>query len=153
MEKSRAFDKITHYFPIRGHSFMPPDRIFGRIKQKLRKIERIVSPGEYHTILGDYGTLKKWGKDWQVRDFKSMSKTILKSTLPVTLQEQKVIMIDRVHKRQVGFQTAYSSEPIFVNLLKPKSKFGCHGQSKVSSKGKPSERSETQGCCKTDGLL
>ena len=100
---------------------MPPDRVFGRIEQKLRKIEKIVSPGEYRTILSDYGTLKKGGHDWQVRDFKSVSKTILKSQLPVKLQEQKVITIDKVHKRQVGFQTVYSSEPIFVNLLKPKS--------------------------------
>ena len=63
---------------------MPVDRIVGRIEQKLRKIERIISPGEYHTILSEFGTLKKWGQDWQVRDFKSVAKTVLKSTLPVT---------------------------------------------------------------------
>jgi len=109
---------------------MPPDRIFGRIEQKLRKIERIVSPGEYHTILSEFRTLKKWGQDWQVRDFKSMSKTILKSTPPVTLKEQKVITIEKARKRQVGFQTVCSaSEPIFVNLQnQTKIKFGCHGQ-------------------------
>ena len=134
MEKSRAFDKTVHYFPIRGHSFMPPDRIFGRIEQKLRKIERIVSPGEYHAILSEFGTLKKWGQDWQVRDFKSVAKTVLKSTLPVTLKEQKVITIEKARKRQVGFQTVYSSEPIFVNMLKPKSSLAAMDRAKLVPK-------------------
>jgi len=96
--------------------------------------EKIVSPGEYRTILSDYGTLKKGGHDWQVRDFKSVSKTILKSQLPVKLQEQKVITIDKVRKRQVGFQTVYSSEPIFVNLLKPKSSLAAIDRAKLVPK-------------------
>lgn len=29
---------------------MPPDRVFGRIEQKLRKKENIVSPNQYYVI-------------------------------------------------------------------------------------------------------
>ncbi|PSN55817.1 hypothetical protein C0J52_02470 [Blattella germanica] len=29
LEGSRKFNKIVHFYPVRGHSYMPPDRIFG----------------------------------------------------------------------------------------------------------------------------
>ena len=35
------FSKITHIFPVRGHSFLPNDRDFGRTEMKKRKYERI----------------------------------------------------------------------------------------------------------------
>jgi hypothetical protein len=35
---------IEHYFPIRGHSFLPADRVFGRIEKVLRKTEVILLP-------------------------------------------------------------------------------------------------------------
>jgi len=35
--KSSVFNTIYHIFPVRGHSYMPLDRIFGRIEQRLRK--------------------------------------------------------------------------------------------------------------------
>lgn len=35
------FSKIIHYFPIRGHSFLPCDRDFAMVKRKLRKCDRI----------------------------------------------------------------------------------------------------------------
>lgn len=41
------FDKVTQYFPIRGHSFLPCDRDFGVIKRHLRKFDRIYSVHEY----------------------------------------------------------------------------------------------------------
>jgi hypothetical protein len=39
--ETRRFSSIEHYFPIRGHSFLPCDRVFGVIKRHLRKIDRI----------------------------------------------------------------------------------------------------------------
>jgi len=41
-----SFNKIQHFFPVRGHSYMPPDRVFGVIEKKMRKKESIVSPRE-----------------------------------------------------------------------------------------------------------
>jgi len=31
---------VEHYFPIRGHSFLPADRVFGRIEKVFRKVEK-----------------------------------------------------------------------------------------------------------------
>lgn len=42
--KVSIFSKVNHFFQIRGYSYMPPNRVFKRIEQKLRKKENIVSP-------------------------------------------------------------------------------------------------------------
>lgn len=44
---SGRFKTITHYFPIRGHSFLPCDRDFGCIKRRIRRKDRIYTPEEY----------------------------------------------------------------------------------------------------------
>lgn len=41
------FESITHYFPVRGHSFMPCDRDFGSIKRVMRKTDRIFTIDQY----------------------------------------------------------------------------------------------------------
>ncbi|KAJ4452218.1 hypothetical protein ANN_03736 [Periplaneta americana] len=44
LEKSRVFSSIRHFFPVRGHSYLALDGVFGRIKKDLRKRESILSP-------------------------------------------------------------------------------------------------------------
>ena len=41
LERSKAFSRIRHFFPIRGHSYMPPDRVFGRVEKEYRRKEDI----------------------------------------------------------------------------------------------------------------
>lgn len=48
---TKRFSKITHYFPIRGHSFLPNDRDFGVMKRKIKKCDRIYVPEEYYDIM------------------------------------------------------------------------------------------------------
>lgn len=84
--------EITHYFPIRGHSFMPPDRIFGRIEKMYRKKKEILSPHDYHTILNEHGTLKVLGQDWQVLNFKKCADIIIRKKLPFSMREQRVFV-------------------------------------------------------------
>ncbi len=45
-----AFPRISaeYVFPIRGHSFLPVDRVFGRIEQQVRKKDTILMPEEYY---------------------------------------------------------------------------------------------------------
>jgi len=37
--KTIHFTEIKHYFPVRGHSYMLPDQVFGRIEKSLRNKE------------------------------------------------------------------------------------------------------------------
>ena len=71
---------------------MPPDRVFWRVENSLeeRDHSNLASIRQYYDILIERGTVERWGQVWQVKDYKAVSKTLLKSQLPVKLQEQKV---------------------------------------------------------------
>lgn len=51
LQSSKRFKKIYHYFPIRGHSFLPCDRDFGTVKRLVRRHDRIYVPEEYEDII------------------------------------------------------------------------------------------------------
>ena len=44
------FEQIFHYFPVRGHSYLPNDRDFGTMKRMIRKHDRICTPDEYEGL-------------------------------------------------------------------------------------------------------
>ena len=48
---------ITYVFTVRGHSFLPADRMLGRVEQKLRKMDMVLLPSNYHEVLKDHGTV------------------------------------------------------------------------------------------------
>lgn len=54
---------VTMMFPVVGHSFLPPDRVFGRIEKVIRKRETISNPEEYSAIFKDFGSNKKLGSE------------------------------------------------------------------------------------------
>lgn len=37
------------------HSFIPPDRVFGQIEQRIKKKEMILNPDELLRIIGEHG--------------------------------------------------------------------------------------------------
>lgn len=45
------FSKINHYFPVRGHSFLPCDRNFATVKRAIRKFDRVYTPAQYNEII------------------------------------------------------------------------------------------------------
>lgn len=45
------FKTIDHYFPMRGHSFLPCDRDFAVLKRKIRKYDRIYTIKEYVELI------------------------------------------------------------------------------------------------------
>lgn len=44
------FQHIRHFFPVRGHSFLPNDRDFGCTEQK-KKVERVYTPEGWHDVI------------------------------------------------------------------------------------------------------
>ena len=45
------FETVTHYFPVRGHSFLPCDRDFGCIKRFVRRVDRVYTPDQYAEMI------------------------------------------------------------------------------------------------------
>lgn len=81
MELQQLFPNlvIEHTFPVRGHSYLPADRVFGRIEQKIRKIDTILLPQEYHAILQQFGHVHVYVTDWEAFDYRSVRKDYVKA--------------------------------------------------------------------------
>lgn len=62
-------------FPVPGHSFLPPDRVFGLIEQEIKKMEVILSPNQYIEVFERYGTVKRFD---DVYDWKSEMEKVLR---------------------------------------------------------------------------
>ena len=105
----QAFPRLSaeFTFPIRGHSFLPADRVFGRIEQEIRKYDTILMPGKYYEILKRHGNVYVYGRDWQAFDFKATAQAFLKSQKTFKISEARMLMING---DQLGFKTVYSGE-------------------------------------------
>lgn len=71
--------KMEIIFPVVGHSFIPPDRVFARIEKSVKTKESIVSPAEYIEIFEKFGTVVNLGgEDCPVLDFKTEANSYCK---------------------------------------------------------------------------
>jgi len=114
--ESNIFSEINHYFPVRGHSYMPPDQVFGRIEQELNKIETIISPSEYYKIFKKHTTVNVYGKDFNVYNYKSAAKKIIKQN-QFKMTEQKRFQYLK-GKNTVGISKTYEGEITRVGVIK-----------------------------------
>ena len=85
--------KLKHYVPVRGHSFMPPDRIFRRVEKLLRLKETILMPYEYFAVFSEVGNVLRYGDDWKVCDFKALAKTAVKTQPGFRITDVKVLEV------------------------------------------------------------
>lgn len=70
--------EIELVFPIRGHSFLPSDRLFGIIEKKLKKMPVITNPHDYIGVFDEFGTVIKL-ESCGVKDWKQAAKESLKN--------------------------------------------------------------------------
>jgi len=57
-------------FPTRGHSFLPPDRVFGGIEKKIKSLEVVGNPEEYMQLIADRSTVLMADQDFHFFDWK-----------------------------------------------------------------------------------
>lgn len=70
--------EIIITFPVRGHSFLPADRSFGRVEKILRRHPVITSKERYIEMYSEVGSVKTLGTDWQMYDVKELEKVYKK---------------------------------------------------------------------------
>lgn len=112
----KRFEKIDHFFPIRGHSFLPCDRDFGVVKRSLKKFDRIFDIHKYTEIIVNSSAKRKFTvKEVQtneILDFKQWWPKYYKKTCLSTESEKK--NVPRAQKTSFGISIlnhyAYSSE-------------------------------------------
>ena len=85
---TRTRVKVEYFFPVRGHSYLPADRAFGRVKKRLRKIETILLPSEYYNEFRSVGEVHEYPRDWSVYDLKKFARGVLKSKQTCEISQQ-----------------------------------------------------------------
>lgn len=68
-----SLKRIQLVFPVRGHSFLPADRVFARIEKDLRKVAIITKKEQYCEMYSKHGNVRTLGEDWNLYDVKKLS--------------------------------------------------------------------------------
>ena len=68
--------KIRINFPVTGHSFMPIDKSFGRVKKLIKRKDPIISINEYYLLFSEVGKVWKYREDFVFSDWKLFLKNI-----------------------------------------------------------------------------
>ena len=81
-------------FPVRGHSFLPCDRMFGNIEKELKKIDTIPNPSGCHQVIHKHcDVLKVIGSDYSLLDWKEFTNRSLEKLYKI--QSAKRIVLSR----------------------------------------------------------
>lgn len=120
-------------FPVVGHSFIPPDRVFGLIERDIKRKSVIVDRTEYEEIIQNYSKLLKLGNDWQIFDWKTeMSQSIKKPAqwhfkfneskrFILTKENRNVLVRGEVnYKSDLGFSKSVLKKGKLLSRLQPK---------------------------------
>lgn len=65
-------------FPVRGHSFIPPDRLFGHLEKNFRRKEVLMNPDEYIALMEGFTTIRRPGIDLEILDWKKEAEETFK---------------------------------------------------------------------------
>lgn len=77
-EAPQNIKKVELVFPVVGHSYIPPDRVFAQIEKEVRKHEVISGPQKYIEIISKFSTVNALGTDFEVFDWKTASQEVFK---------------------------------------------------------------------------
>jgi hypothetical protein len=106
--------KIELIFPITGHSYLPPDRVFAMIEKKIKRFEVVASPEDYLKIFSQNGTVKVPGDDFLVFDWKEEARVHLK---PTSQWHFKIRDCRRVYFKKEINDIHISGEPFYQSQL------------------------------------
>ncbi|KAJ8897619.1 hypothetical protein PR048_002968 [Dryococelus australis] len=78
LEAPKHLKDTVLLFPIVGHSYIPPHRVFGNLERYFRHESIIENPEKYLQVFNKFATVTNFGKDCAVSDWKLYSQEILK---------------------------------------------------------------------------
>lgn len=68
----KNIQQIKLNFPTRGHSFLPANRVFGRVEKEIRRYPVITTQEEYIKHYSKFGTVLKLGNDWSLFNIREL---------------------------------------------------------------------------------
>ncbi|KAK5644754.1 hypothetical protein RI129_006054 [Pyrocoelia pectoralis] len=114
--------KIEVTFPVRGHSYLPADRIFGRVEKILRRHAVIKTPEKYWELYSTVGEIRKLGPDWSLFNIKEALGS-LKKVVGISTSKRIIIKKRPVSGVVMKSELLYRSDDFakkFQTLLKPR---------------------------------
>lgn len=134
-EKSpKQIREVELIFPVVGHSYMPPDRVFALIEKVIKKKQAIIDPKKYIKIFKQFGTVINLGEsDCPVFDWKAETKTHLRPPgqlhfkfnpckrfiLRKEANNSVVIRGETFYKRDVGDFQGFCKRGTFISNMNP----------------------------------
>lgn len=103
------FRSVKLTFPVRGHSYMEPDQIFGRIEKRVRKHESILLPDEYREIFREQGSVKVLGDDWRIYNHKQLTDKYIKKNNELSLRDTKRSLFKKGFTNKIWCSNTYRS--------------------------------------------
>lgn len=110
--------KFELNYPLPRHSFLPADRMFGRLEKILRRHDTLLTPEDYMPLFRRVASVRILGKDWFVYGFKTATRPFLRSQPGIRISRMKFIRIEGLGK--ISCSTKYGSVQRDCNLVKTK---------------------------------
>ena len=113
------FKLIRHFFPLRGHSFLPCDRDFAKTETKKRKVERVYVPDHWYEVIHSAKKKKPFTvvpvSQSMVFDYQTHLSSFLKKTVThkgdkMKIREGMVFEYSSDHKEEVWIRYSLSPE-------------------------------------------
>lgn len=100
---SQGIEQVEIVFPVTGHSFIPPDRVFALTEKTIRRLETIISPETYIDVMSSNATIRRAVTDIPIFDWKTACKDVLKSTqqLHFQISKTKRIIIKKTEQGKI----------------------------------------------------
>ena len=112
---------VEMIFPVTGHSYIPPDRVFGRLEKKIKMKEKIVRPENYIELYREVGTVHKLGQTWFSSNWKKSVAEVVKPTnsLPFMISNCKRFLFRKTLTKGNAIVTVQGEENFKSNLSAP----------------------------------
>lgn len=107
-----SVQSIELYFPVVGHSSIPPDRVFGKLEKQFRKFSVIKNSTEYFDIIDKYCTIVRLGENADVRDWKAYGEDITKVPGNWHFQFQRAKKLE-ITKSRISQKCIVQGEPFY----------------------------------------
>ena len=108
--RTGRFKFIQHHFPVRGHSFLPNDRDFGRTESKKKRQERVYTPEQWHDVIRSARRRNPFTvtpvsqnmvKEYSLHFTPHFKKSVRSGKQPLSMQKARVFEYSETHASQV----------------------------------------------------
>lgn len=113
-----SINSVTLHFPVRGHSFLPADRVFGRVEKLIRKKPTLDLKEDYYEIYETVGSVKKLGEDWSLHDIKSLE--VIYKKLSGISNFKRILLKKKANKTGISVEVVGSDNYKFEELADKK---------------------------------